>query len=81
MRPGSDLLFAADLRECRPAFATGPCIPIGVPGAIAGHWDAAVVLLVVASDASQQCGDVCDLGGIFAIYGNQVTTQLAQGHK
>jgi hypothetical protein len=39
------------------------------------------VLLVVASDAGQQCGDVCDLGGAFAICGNQVTAQFSQGRK
>jgi len=39
------------------------------------------VLLVVASDASQQCGDVCDLGGVFSIRDNQITTQFAQGHE
>jgi hypothetical protein len=39
------------------------------------------VLLVVASDASQQCGDVCDLGGVVSVRDNQVTTQSAQGHE
>ena len=37
--------------------------------------------LVIASDASQQCGDICDLGRVFAIGGYQVTTQFAKGHK
>ena len=36
---------------------------------------------VVVSDASQQCGDICDLGGVFAVRGNQVTAQFAQGHE